>query len=139
MKRILIFIVIGLMGLVTSSAQELLCRVSVSTDNIKGVAVDKAIFKTLEQNLTSFMNDRKWSEYTFKTEEKIECSIQLIINEASGNDIYTGKINVVLNRPVHNSSYSSPLLSYQDNYLKFKYTVLTYVLFSRLCFLCHCS
>jgi hypothetical protein len=91
---------------------------------MKGVgsnAVDKSIFTTLEQNLTSFMNDRKWSEYNFKTEEKIECSIQLVIEEAPGNDTYGGKIYVQLSRPIYNSSYNSPLLSYQDNNLRFKY------------------
>jgi hypothetical protein len=84
--------------------------------------VDKSIFTALEQNLTSFMNDRKWSEYNFKTEEKIECSIQLVIENAPGNDMYEGKIHVHLSRPVYNSSYNSPLLSYQDNYFRFQYT-----------------
>jgi hypothetical protein len=123
MKGFLIFILTGFI-ISTTLAQELLCRVSVSTANMKGVgsnAVDKSIFTTLEQNLTSFMNDRKWSEYNFKTEEKIECAMQLVIDEALGNDIYSGKISVQLSRPVYNSSYNSPLLSYQDNYLKFKY------------------
>jgi hypothetical protein len=85
-------------------------------------SVDKSIFSTLEQNLTSFMNERRWSEYTFKAEEKIECNIQLVIDKALGDDLYEGKIFVQLSRPIFNSSYNSPLLSYQDNYLKFKYT-----------------
>ncbi len=124
MKKLLIFILAGFISPV-ASAQELLCRVSVTTANMKGAAsnsVDKSIFKTLEQNLSAFMNDRKWSEYSFSAEEKIECGIQLVIEDAPGNDIYKGKIYVNLNRPVYNSSYSSPLLSYQDNYLVFKYT-----------------
>jgi hypothetical protein len=123
MKGILIFIITGIITSATF-AQELVCRVSVVSSNMKGVgsnSVDKSLFNTLEQNLTSFMNDRKWSEYNFKAEEKIECSIQLVIEEASGNDMYSGKINVQLSRPVYNSSYNSPLLSYQDNYLQFKY------------------
>jgi hypothetical protein len=109
----------------TAFAQELLCRVSVSTANMKGVgssSVDKSIFSGMEQNLTSFMNDRKWTNYNFKTEEKIECSIQIVVEEASGNDNYSGKIFVQLSRPVYNSSYNSSLLSYQDNNLSFKYT-----------------
>jgi hypothetical protein len=89
---------------------------------MKGATVDKSIFSTLEQNLTSFINDRKWSDYMFKSEEKIECSIQLVIESALGSDMYEGKIYVQLSRPVFNSSYNSPLLSYQDNYLYFKYT-----------------
>jgi hypothetical protein len=107
---------------ITALSQELLCRVSVSYNNVKGENFDKNIFKTLEQNLNSFMNDRKWSEYSFKAEEKIECGIQLVIEKASGNDIYEGKIYVQLNRPVYNSTYTTPLLSYQDNYVLFKYT-----------------
>ena len=122
MKKVLIFTIIGVMGM-AASAQELLCRVSVSTNNLKGVNVDKTIFRTLEQNLTSFMNDRKWSEYTFKSEERIECAIQLEVTEADENDIFKGRISVQLSRPVYNSSYHSPLLSYQDNYVRFKYTV----------------
>lgn len=89
---------------------------------MKGANVDKSIFKTLEQNLTAFMNDRRWTEYNFKAEEKIECGLQLIIEEASGGDMYKGKINVQLSRPVYNSVYSSSLLSYQDIYVEFKYT-----------------
>jgi hypothetical protein len=124
MKGILIFILTGFIAY-ASFAQELLCRVSVSTAKMEGAGssvVDKSLFTTLEQNLTSFMNDRKWSEYNFKTEEKIECNIQFVIEKALGNDLYEGKVLVNLSRPVYNSSYSSPLLTYQDNYLKFKYT-----------------
>ena len=122
MKKFLIFIVTGCMGF-SALSQELLCRVTVSYNNLKGENVDKNMFKALEQNLTSFMNDRKWSGYTFKMEEKIECSIELIINEAKGNDIYVGRMKVNLSRPVYNSSYTTPLLSYEDIYVQFKYTV----------------
>ena len=123
MKKVWFLIIIGFTGL-TASSQELLCRVSVSHNNMKvdNSNIDKNIFKTLEQNLTSFMNDRKWSTYAFKAEEKIECSIGLVIEKAQ-NDIYEGKIIVNLSRPVYNSSYTSPLLMYQDNYVAFKYTL----------------
>ena len=124
MKKFLIIIFIGFTGLSVFS-QELSCRVSVIISNMKGAgssSVDKSVFKALEGNLTSFMNDRKWTEYNLKTIEKIECSMQLVIVEALGGDMYEGKINVNLNRPVYNSTYSSPLLSYEDHYVRFKYT-----------------
>lgn len=124
MKKWYIFILIGMFSYLTQ-AQELLCRVSVVTTNMEGVgvsSVDKSIFNTLESELTSFINDKKWSNYTFKPEEKIECSLQLILEKALGNDVYTGKIYIHLSRPVFNSAYTSPLLSYQDNNLQFKYT-----------------
>ena len=124
MKKFLIFILVGFTVL-SMFSQELLCRVSVNISNMKGAgsnSVDKSIFKSLEQNLTAFMNDRKWTEYSFSPVEKIECSMQLVIEEAPGGDMYEGKITVNLNRPVYNSSYTSPLLSFQDKYVKFKYT-----------------
>jgi len=126
MKKLLFLMVMGSIGL-TALSQELVCRVSVSYANIRGPgsnSFDKAsLFGALERGLTAFMNDRKWTEYTFKSEEKIECNLQLIIEEALGNDIYKGKINVQMSRPVYNSTYGSPLLSYQDNYVSFKYTL----------------
>jgi len=123
MKKLLIFIFVGFISCGTF-AQELLCRVSVNISNMKGAganAVDKSIFKSLEQNLTAFMNDRKWTGYNFKSVEKIECSMQIVIEEAPGGNLYEGKINVQLNRPVYNSSYTSPLLTYQDKYVRFRY------------------
>ena len=124
MKKWYIFIMLGMLSC-SAIAQELLCRVSVVTTNMQGVgasSVDKSIFNTMEQELTAFMNDRKWSDYTFKPGEKIECGLQFVIDEATGNDVYSGKIYVQLSRPVFNSSYASSLLSYQDNNLQFKYT-----------------
>ena len=120
MKKIYVLLLAGIISL-PASAQELLCRVTISTENLKGVTVDKAIFSQLERDLTAFMNDRKWSQYNFKAEEKIECGLQIVIDESSGGDIYKGRIYVQLSRPVFNSSYHSPLLSYQDNYLSFRY------------------
>ena len=122
MRKIYVLVLTAMISL-TASGQELLCRVSVSTDNIEGGNnVDKSIFKTLENDLTSFMNDRKWSQYDFKVEEKIECGLQIVVEKALGGDIYSGKIYVQLSRPVFNSSYASPLMSYQDNHLSFKYS-----------------
>ena len=121
MNKVYVLLLAGMISL-SASAQELLCRVSVSTNSIQGETVDKSIFNQLERDLTAFMNDRKWSQYNFKAEEKIECGLQLIIEKAHGGDIYSGKVYIQLSRPVYNSSYSSPLLSYQDNHLTFKYT-----------------
>ena len=121
MKKIYVLLLIGMISL-SASAQELLCRVSISTNNMEGENTDKTIFSQLERDLTAFMNDRKWSQYNFKTEEKIECGLQIIVEKAMGGDMYQGRVYVQLSRPVFNSSYASPLLSYQDNHLSFKYS-----------------
>lgn len=108
----------------TGVAQEFACRVTVGAKNLQGPGasmIDKAIFNILEQNLSTFINDRKWTNYTYKPEEKIDCSIHIELDKAPGNDMYEGKMYVNLSRPVFNSSYYSPVFTYQDNHISFRY------------------
>jgi hypothetical protein len=72
--------------------------------------------------MNSFMNDRKWTNLDIQPQEKIECAIRLLIEKSETQDIYEGKLYVNLSRHVFNSfSYATPLLSFQDNYIKFRY------------------
>jgi hypothetical protein len=106
--------------------QEMACRVMVNTKNMvntTGIAVDKSIFSALEHNLSSFINDRKWTNYNYKPEEKIDCLITIEIERALGNDMYEGKLTANLSRPIFNTVYSSPLIAIQDNNISFRYTV----------------
>jgi hypothetical protein len=105
----------------TGRSQELACRVTIITKNLVAPSIDKSIFNALEQNLNSFINDRKWTNYTYKPEEKIDCSIQIEVERALGNDTYEGKLYAQLSRPVFNSAYYSPLFTYQDNNIVFRY------------------
>jgi len=124
MKKLAFLVLIMSVLVQAGLGQELACRVTVISKNLQGAgatSVDKAIFKVLEQNISSFINDRKWTAYNYKPEEKIDCSIQIEIERALGNDMYEGKLYAQLSRPVFNSVYSSPLFTYQDNNISFKY------------------
>lgn len=124
MNKILLVPIFMLMSIV-AFAQELNCRVSVNADNMSGEyasQVNKSIFNNLQQGLASFLNERRWTDYTFEVQEKIECCIQLVIEQAVSPTQFTGKIYVQLSRPVFNSTYSTPIFSYQDNHLSFKYS-----------------
>ncbi|MBP7102516.1 MAG: DUF4835 family protein [Bacteroidales bacterium] len=121
MKQILISIFLTAC-LVTGFPQEFKGRVSVNTQKLQGV-VDKTPFTTLEQELNSFVNERKWSNHTFKSEEKIECNIQLSIEEIISPEKYRAKLLVQLSRPVFNSSYLSSLFAFQDNDVIFTYSI----------------
>jgi len=124
MKRLVFLFLIMSVFTHTGWGQELACRVTVSAKNLVGpgaAVIDKAIFSTLEQNLNSFINDRKWTNYAYKSEEKVDCSIQIEVEKAMGNDMYEGKLYAQLSRPVFNSVYYSPLFTYQDNYISFRY------------------
>jgi hypothetical protein len=118
MKKILILLSIFLVS-VSSFSQELDCQISVTSPQLTGT--DKRIFETLQTALYEFMNNRKWTSYNFKMEERIECTILVTITDRLGTDDFKGTINLVLRRPVYNSAYNTVLLNWIDKEFQFKY------------------
>lgn len=102
----------------TLSAQDFQCSLSINSTAISGTNRNK--FNTLQQELHKFVNDRKWCQYTLKTNERIECAIMIVLTAATG-DTYTGNLNIQLQRPVYNTNYKSPVLNLKDNDIKFTY------------------
>ncbi|MBR4839794.1 MAG: DUF4835 family protein [Paludibacteraceae bacterium] len=100
------------------SAQELDCRITVNTDNIEGT--NKDIYTELGNRLTEFMNSRRWTDAIFQNEERINCSFIITITSAAG-DNYSGNLQVQSNRPVFNSSYTTPIFNFKDENFKFTY------------------
>jgi len=118
MKRILLACIF-LQLIFTVNAQEFDCSVNVTSPKLEGT--DKKIFETLQNAIYEFMNNRKWSNYNIKAEEKIECTILLTVNERLGSDEFRANMNVVLRRPILNSAYNSVLLNYIDKGIQFRY------------------
>ena len=119
MKRFLIILCVTF-WCVSSFAQEMNCVVSVTATQIEGT--DKKIFETLQNAIYEFINNRKWSNYSFRVEERIECTILITVNQRLSADEFSGNINCVLRRPVLNSAYNSVLLNYIDKGFQFRYT-----------------
>ncbi|HOF16760.1 MAG TPA: DUF4835 family protein [Bacteroidales bacterium] len=120
MKRLIVSLFLTI-SFIACFSQEFKARVSVNTQKLQGA--DKTPFTALEQELNSFVNERKWTNYNFKSEEKIECNIQLSIEEIVSAGKYNARLLVQLSRPVFNSSYLSSLFAFQDNGVSFTYTL----------------
>lgn len=100
-------------------AQELNCQVTVLTPRIQ--SSDKKIFTTLQTAIYEFMNTTRWTNDKFKSEERIECSMQIEVTERVSTDEFKGSIQVSVRRPVFGTSYNSPLLNYKDDDFNFRY------------------
>lgn len=118
MRKTLLFLFLTLF-LFQARSQELDCIVSVSSPSLEGT--DKQVFETLQTAIYEFMNNRVWSSYNVKIEERIECTILITINDRPTGDDFRGTINLVLRRPVFNSAYNTILLNYIDRDFSFKY------------------
>ncbi len=102
-----------------TNGQELNCNVEINTQQIQGF--DQQVIRELKTAITGFLNNRKWTNYKFKQEEKINCTLLFTISKLSSSDYFTGNFHWVLERPVFQSSYRTPLLNMVDKSIQFKY------------------
>jgi hypothetical protein len=118
MKNILFILFSILIYSGSVSGQELNCQVSVNHSQVQ--TTDVRVFQTLQKAIFEFMNNRRWTQRVFKTEERIECSIFINIKTKNG-DQYSASIQVQSRRPVFNTSYNSVMINYLDNDFNFEY------------------
>ncbi|WP_298286930.1 DUF4835 family protein [uncultured Lutibacter sp.] len=101
------------------SAQELDCTITVNADKIPGS--NKQVFSTLESSLNEFVNQKRWTNFNYKAQERISCNLTLTILEQTGND-FKGHIQIQSSRPVFNSTYLTPVFNFKDDNFSFQYT-----------------
>ena len=115
--RRLIFLV-AIFTSMYGSSQELNCAVVVNAQQTGNENVQ--VFKTLEKQLNEFVNNTRWTNKTFKSQERIECSIVITVQDYQ-SDTFQASIQVQSARPVHNSSYASSVYNFNDKDFTFKY------------------
>lgn len=125
MNKIFTFLLLFILGF--AQAQQLNCVVTVDSQRL-GVTNQK-VFKTLENSISEFVNKTDWTGVAVKQNEKINCSMYITIS-ANSSDQFTATIQVQSSRPIYNSSYSSPVLNYNDKDFTFKYTEFENLIFN---------
>ncbi len=101
------------------SAQELNCNVTVNSAQIEGS--NKEMFNTLQQSISEFVNNTRWTNMTFMENERIECNMMLIINSISPENIISGELQVQARRPVYGATYTTTTLNFKDASFNFTY------------------
>ncbi|WP_339919990.1 DUF4835 family protein [uncultured Flavobacterium sp.] len=125
MNKIFTFFLLLSVGLL--QAQQLNCTVTVNSDKLGNANLQ--VFKTLETSLNEFVNKTDWTGQTLKQNEKINCSMFVTIL-SNNSDQFTATLQVQSSRPIFNSSYSSPILNYNDKDFSFRYTEFENLLFN---------
>ena len=122
MKKINKLLCLGLLSIAPAltEAQELNARVTINSDQVQ--ATNKQVFTTLQNALTEFINNKTWTDATFAINERIECSMTILITEIVSDNSFKGEIQVQARRPVYNSSYTTTLLNHRDTEFSFDYT-----------------
>jgi hypothetical protein len=103
--------------------QEFNCQVSIVVEaKVEVSTADKAVIDRLETAIFEFMNNQEWTSDRYKTEERINCQIQLQIKGIPSYGNFTGSMQIQSSRPAFHSSYNSTLFNFQDDDVNISFT-----------------
>lgn len=111
-----------------SFSQELNCSVVVNA--VQTGNENQQVFKTLEKQLTEFINNTKWTNKTFSQQEAIDCNMTITIASNNGES-FQATLQVQSSRPVFGSSYNTPIYNFNDKDFSFKYLEFQNLIFNK--------
>jgi len=100
-------------------AQELNARVTLLAPQVSNIS--KPTIEALQKTIRDFLNNNKFSNESYKPQERIDCSFIITINSWDGGSGYTAEAQIQSSRPVFNSSYNSTLLNMSDKNFDFSF------------------
>lgn len=112
-------------------AQEILCTVSINTEQLQ---IDQQrsggqIYPEIQRVMQDFINGRRWTNDTYSQEEKIKLNINLILTKATSQGDFEANARIQVLRPVFGTTYETIILNLVDKAFNFKYqtgTPITY-------------
>lgn len=110
------------------SSQELNIDVVVDYSQVENSTT--SVYKNLEKSLKTYLNSTAWTKEEYKDIEKINCSFVIIISERPTINSYKATLQVLSNRPVFNSTYSTPIINWQDKDFSFEYIANEQIIFN---------
>lgn len=102
------------------NAQELNARVQILAPNVHNI--DKRYIEVLRIAIRDFLNNNKWSNETYASQERIDCNFVITLTEWDGNSNYKAEAHLQSSRPVYGSAYNTTLLNLSDKNFDFNYT-----------------
>ncbi len=122
MRKFIASFLFGLLVLVAprAGAQELNAKVTINRQQLS--TTKTSVFEDLEKTITSFLNDRQWTNQVYKEHERISCTFNLTVSAYSESDnAFTASLLVQSNRPVYNSTYTTTVFNFKDAAFNFQY------------------
>jgi hypothetical protein len=81
---------------------------------------NKQVYETLKKSIEEYMNQNRWTNMTYAAQEKIECSMLIVVKQVAG-EMYTCEMTLQSRRPVYGTTYTTPLLNFKDGAFNFTY------------------
>ena len=104
-----------------TSAQELMVNVTIDASQIPDMQT--SVTADMKQTISRFLNDRKWTNDNFETQERIRGNFAITITGQPSAFTYTATLQIQSTRPVYGTSYETTLINYFDKNFNFELNV----------------
>jgi len=111
MRKFLYIFVFGIISQL--NAQELNCLVIVNADQAQNS--NTRIYDNLQNAVTEYMNNTRWTTDNYKPQEKINCAITIFVTRQISSNEFEVNMQVQASRPVFDSTYQTPIFNYKDD------------------------
>lgn len=107
-------------SLCPGQGQELNARVNINRSQVSNTKGE--VFDALQKTMADFLNNHKWTELTFRDNEKIQCTFNLTVSTYSDTDnSFVCSLLLSSTRPVYGSSYTTTGYSVKDPQFTFTF------------------
>lgn len=107
-------------SLCPAQGQELNARVNINRSQVSNTKGE--VFDALQKTMVDFLNNHKWTELTFRDNEKIQCTFNLTVSTYSDTDnSFVCSLLLSSTRPVYGSSYTTTGYSVKDPQFTFTF------------------
>jgi hypothetical protein len=116
-----LFVLLCVMGVALGArAQELQCDVVVNSEQV--ALTNRQVFNEMQSRIFEFMNNRRWTNQSYRVEERIKCRILINLTEMPEVGTFRANVQVVSVRPAYGTGYESTLFSFIDRDWLFQFT-----------------
>lgn len=119
MSKLFFTLILLMVITIPGISQELNANVVVNYQTVQ--TTETRIFQDMETAFAQFLNNRKWTDLTFKGEERINCNLIITIDQMPSVGNFSATVQIQSSRPIYNTSYESILLNFADRDWQFQY------------------
>tara|TARA_B100000963_G_C22619025_1_gene668905 strand:+ start:1763 stop:2674 length:912 start_codon:yes stop_codon:yes gene_type:complete len=119
----LVIVFLSLIGLLDEkpvTAQEFNCAVNINDEQLEGTSYDY-VKQTLATELTSYINEFRWTEIEVLEHERINCQISIILTSANTDYTFSAEAVISSRRPIYGSMQETTSIILSDQAWQFSY------------------
>lgn len=116
---LIVAVLLGFGAARPAAAQEFNCSVTVDYSNLAGS--DFTFLGEMKDRIEEYFNQQVWTDDRFLESERIECTAQVIFEEAVSLTSFRARLIVASRRPIYNTTQYSTVVQFNDSEWQFNY------------------